>query len=80
MYKKPVIIYDKTTLPEAAYGLGIIVDRDTGKIAHVISRLFNDEKYYDSMIYNININRNKVITEKEFAHRFYRVVLDNIAR
>lgn len=66
---KPVIALNKTTLPEAGYGLAYLVDRNLPSIVAGFTKLFNDEEFYTKNVKNIISYKNKLPTWNDFLNR-----------
>ena len=79
-YKKPVIVLNSTTLPEAAYGLGLLTERNTSNVCKLMSMLFSDNEFYSNVLNNMTKNINKVIDVETFISSFTKIMKDNKIR
>lgn len=71
---KPVIALNKTTLPEAGYGLAYLVERNLNDVVNGFIKLFKDDNYYQRSIHNITAYRSNLPTWNTFLNK----ILTNI--
>lgn len=72
-HEKPTIVLNESSLPEAANGVGVLVDRNTEEVADNIARLFNDKRFYAEVVETIQANRNGFTTQAEFTKKLIAI-------